>query len=483
MLHCKDINKISELKNGFTHRWLEPDFISSSLKCFSFSNLSKVVSEVKVKGYSFEWVMTILLSMPFIAANTVHSMLNGCVKHHIEAKKDTFYRIKNSQSVCWRMLLWMFAAKFKALSNSRLERPNGPRCMVFDDTILAKTGKSIEMVSRVFDHVSQRYVLGFKLLLMGYWDGVSFIPLDFSLHRERGQNQEKPFGLKKKELRKQHRTKRQSGSFSDERIREADMSKIDCAIKMFRRAISQGFIVDYLLMDSWFTCEAFVNVVLSVKRHSVHLIGMYKTARTKFLYNNGMYTHKQIRNMTGKPKRCRKLGFYYTEALVCFKGKPIRLFFSKQGKNGKWKVFLCTDTKLSFIKMIEIYQIRWTIEVFFKESKQLLGLGQCQSNSFDAQVADTTITMVQYILLTMRYRIEHYESMAGLFSEVKEAAVKQRLDQRLWGLFIELMQIIAVLFEDIDEQELLEKIFQNEKVSQMINHILRDVPSQLKKAA
>jgi len=37
MLQSKDINKIAELKNGFTPRWLEPDFILSSLKCFSFS--------------------------------------------------------------------------------------------------------------------------------------------------------------------------------------------------------------------------------------------------------------------------------------------------------------------------------------------------------------------------------------------------------------------------------------------------------------
>ena len=483
MLHGKDINKISELKNGFTPKWLEPDFISSSLKCFTFSRLCKVVSEVKLKGYSFEWVMTILLSMPFIAANSVNSMLSGCVQHHIEARKDTFYRIKNNQSICWRMLLWLFAAKFKMLTDSRSNDQDTPKCMVFDDSTIVKTGKNIEMVSRVFDHVTQRYLLGFKLLVMGYWDGISFIPLDFSMHRERGKNKEKPFGLKKKELKKQHKTKRQCGSFSDERAKEVDMSKIDCAIKMFRRAISQGFLVDYVLMDSWFTCEAFVNAVLSVKKQTVHLIGMYKTAKTKFLYNGAMHTHKEIRNMTGKPKRCRKLGFYYTEAQVYFKGKPIKLFFSKQGKNGKWKVFLCTDTKLSFIKMLEIYQIRWTIEVFFKESKQLLGLGRCQSNNFDAQIADTTITMVQYILLTMKYRVEHYESMTGMFLGVKEETVKQRLDQRLWGLFIELVQIIAVLFEDIDEQELLEKIFQSEIASQIINNILRNDPNQLNKVA
>ena len=81
---------------------------------------------------------------------------------------------------------------------------------------------------------------------------------------------------------------------------------------MFKRAISLGFIVDYVLMDSWFTCDAFINAVLSVRNHTVHLIGMYKIAKTKFLYNGMMYTYSQIRNLTGKAKRCRKLGMYYT---------------------------------------------------------------------------------------------------------------------------------------------------------------------------
>jgi predicted nucleic acid-binding Zn finger protein len=474
MLQCKDINKISELKNGFTHRWLEPDFISSSLKCFTFSRLCSVVSQVKGKGYSFEWVMTILLSMPFIDATTVHSMLNGCVKHQIEAGKDTFYRLKNNPGICWRMVLWLFAAKFKALTNNCLDQNTGLKCMIFDDTLIVKTGKYIEKISWVWDHVAHKAVLGFKLLLMGYWDGKSFIPLDFSEHRERGQNKEKPFGLKKKELKKQYKKLRAKGSFSYERAEETDMSKIDCAIKMFKRAISQGFMVDYVLMDSWFTCDDFINAVLAVKKQTVHLIGMYKFVKTKFLYLGMMYTFSQVRNMTGKVKRCRKLGLYYTEAIVEFKGKTIKLFFSKQGKNGKWKTFVCTNTQLSFIQMIEIYQTRWTIEVFFKESKQLLGLGKCQSNDFDAQIADATITMIQHILLTLRYRIENYESMPGMFSEIKEAAVQQRLNQRLWGLFIELMQIITDIWGDIDEQELLERIFQNDRTREFFARLLND---------
>jgi hypothetical protein len=303
---------------------------------------------------------------------------------------------------------------------------------------------------------------------------MSFIPVDFSLHREVGKNSEKPFGLKKKELRKQPKKDRKKGSCSRERAEEADMSKIDCAIKMFKRAISKGLMADYVLMDSWFTCEAFINAVLEVKNQSINLIGMYKFVTTKFLYHEKMYTYSQIRNMTGKPKRCRKLRLYYTEAEVEYKNHFIKLYFSKQGTNGKWKVILCTNTYLSFIQMIEIYQTRWTIEVFFCETKNLLGLGKCQSNDFEAQIADITITMIQHILMTLRYRIENYETMEGLFSQIKEATIKQRLNQRLWGLFIELAQVIESEFDDIDEQEIFARISRNEEACSRIVRILED---------
>ena len=232
MLQSKDINKICELKNGFTHSWLEPEFILSSLKSFSFSSLCNCIASVKVRGYSFQVIFTILVSLPFIGSASVNSMVNGFVKHQVEAGKDTFYRLKNSPGICWRLILWLFAAKFKKLAEAGEGSTQHIRCMIFDDTIIAKTGKFIEKVSWVWDHVSNRCMLGYKLLLMGYWDGVSFIPLDFSFHREHGKNKEKPFGMKKKELKKQYKKKRNAGSFTYERATEADMSKIDVAIKM-----------------------------------------------------------------------------------------------------------------------------------------------------------------------------------------------------------------------------------------------------------
>jgi len=479
MLQSKDINKISELKNGFTPRWLEPDSILGSLKSFSFSSVSKTLAPLKQRGYSFKTIFSILISLPFVGIPTINSFVESMLAEHIKARKDVFYRLKNNARIPWRRILWMFGLKFiKVVSAHGETTSTSPRCLIFDDSFLLKTGRYIEKISRMFDHVSKRYLLGYKLLVMGYWDGISLIPLDFSLHRERGKNKDKPFGLKKREYRKQYRKKREKGSHSWERSREADMTKIDSALKMFWRAISQGVKIDYLLMDSWFTCEAFITAVKRVKKQTVHLIGMYKIPRTKFKYQGDKFTYNQIRNRLGKAKRCRKLRLHYKEAIVEYNGVPIKMFFSRKGSNGKWRVFITTDTALSFIKMIEIYQIRWTIEVFFKESKQLLGLGRSQSNDFDAQIADTTITMIQHLLLTMKFRFDHYETKGALFRDIREGLIQARLDERLWGLFIEVLKVIQVLYDEIDEMEIMEKIFKDERAYKMLSKLLPEVSRQ-----
>ncbi len=203
-------------------------------------------------------------------------------------------------------------------------------------------------------------------MALTYWDCTSCIPVDFSVHREKGKNKDKPYGLKKKENKKQHKKKREHDSRGYDRAKETDISKIESAVAMIKRALSKGLEVDYLLMDSWFTCWRFIELVLKKKGWGLHLIGMYKIAKTKFDYNGEQLTHSQIRNRLGKPKRCRKLRFYYKEAILKYKTKRLKLFFSRQGKNGKWKVFITTNLALSFIQMLEIYNIRLTIEVFLR---------------------------------------------------------------------------------------------------------------------
>jgi hypothetical protein len=90
MLQSKDINKLADLINGFTPRRLEPDFILSSLKCFSFSAVRKCLNPLKQRGYSFESIFSCLICLPFLVLQTVHSFTGCVLAKHVEARKDAF---------------------------------------------------------------------------------------------------------------------------------------------------------------------------------------------------------------------------------------------------------------------------------------------------------------------------------------------------------------------------------------------------------
>ena len=57
--------------------------------------------------------------------------------------------------------------------------------------------------------------------------------------------------------------------------------------------------------------------------------------------------------------------------------------------------------------------------VFLFTDHKNLNLGKSQSNYFNAQVADTTICLMQYILLALYKRFESYETIGGIFRNSK----------------------------------------------------------------
>jgi IS4 transposase len=126
-----------------------------------------------------------------------------------------------------------------------------------------------------------------------------------------------------------------------------------------------------------------------------------------------------------------QFNYYYHHYITQIEGLKVTVFISKREKNGKWHILISTDTAIKFVKAIEVYSIRWTIEVFFKEMKQLFGLGKCQSTNFDVQIAQITITMTQYLLTSIRYRMEAYETIGGLFKDLKQDYIENKLNIRI----------------------------------------------------
>ena len=80
--------------------------------------------------------------------------------------------------------------------------------------------------------------------------------------------------------------------------------------------------------------------------------------------------------------------------------------------------------------------------------------------------------MIQHILVTLRYRFDHYESKGALFKGIEEDIIQYRLSERLWALFIELVRIIEILYDEIDSTDIMVKLFNDQKAYEILKRVL-----------
>jgi len=561
MQQNKSINKIStvsadEMKNV--------DTLFHTLTTMKIARIGAFFDSVKRCGANVSDILMLLLLMPFFHLKSVPLLVkSGMAQSHqgIDCGNSVYYDLKNNPKVNWRSLLYLVALRFRNLSGQL--NPNltkAVRAFIFDDSPLPKTSHKTELVSRVHDHVSGDFILGYKILVMGYWDGLSFYPIDFSIHREKGaqietvkqkletankrlrsqrqvlkeleqelgevqqrlqiakkngkNNQTKAaikqieqavskvirakqklkeaalkyseienkaielrqelketkkrypeYGLTKNQMSEQFKKLRNAQTPGAQRVEEADMKKTTCMMDMLKRAIRRGFQADYVLTDSWFCSLDLIKLIASLnKKDNINLLTMAKMGITKYQLtsNNQFYNaHELLTKFERKAINARSHKAKYFKVAVTYGGIRINLFFVKMGRCNSWKLLITTDLTMGFQKLMNIYQIRWSIEVFFRESKQYLNLGKCKSTCFDAQIADTTISMAQYVILSFHQRISEYGSFDGVFASALEDAMQSSMASEMQKLF---WLIVEMFCENagVDIIEFTGSLFRNE---------------------
>jgi len=472
MLHIKSKKLVNNLQEICLGENQIVEKIMSHLDILMNRRLFPTQTAIKMRGYRPSSLLKTLFILPYLSLPNVSSIYKSGVKHITHAGKDAFYELKNNSKINWRGFLDGTVRRFikEVQANAEPAEQFVLRCFIVDDTFCEKTGKCIEMIGHVWDHVVQKYLLGFKILVLGYWDGKSFIPLDFSFHGEQGKNPAKPQGMTKKELKNRFHMKSDDDACpAKERVGEYFVNKLEIAVSMINRAVKNGLMAQYVLADSWFINETFISGIRNIRKGLLHVIGMC-SANKNFDIDGKGYKQAALIAKHGKGKKTnRKLKMQYFTLYAEYKGIPMKLFFVKQGygNNNNWKLVITTDQRISFQKAIEIYQIRWTIEVFFKEAKGNLQLGKSQSNYFNAQIADTTICLTQYILLALLKRFENYETIGGAFKNSKQALLESTLVERILEIFLQIMKELIELL-NIDYEEVIEKLLHKDTSERMI---------------
>ncbi len=457
MLLIKDSHKLFEFKEYFNSPTKAISHLIDIFAVFSGKSIIRGVFAVKSKGIPLVNLLQTLILMPFLGASNVNSLFKRHYHLFYDGEKDCLYDTLRNPNTDWRKLLLNFSKCFiKNVDKNTLKQ--GLSFFIADDSDLEKRTPFFENISRVFNHVTKTYPFAYKALALGYSDGKSFIPLDFSLHNEKGKK--KNFGLTPKQRKEQYCKKRDGSSCGAKRKRELRINKGLNLIKMLKRAVKHGIMADYLLTDSWFMSENMITEIRKIKKGAIHILSMCRMDKRKYLTDDGEFNAAKLRKQNKHlMKRSKKHRSTYIELEVEYKGIKVKLFFIRLSKRSKWRLLVTTNTLLKFTEVYELYANRWAIEVFFKECKQLLGLGKNQSRDFDSQIASTTISFIQYTILALYKRYNEYETIGGLFNTGKTAITEQVFSDRIKILFIELLEtLVGILNLSIELDETISTI-------------------------
>ena len=368
--------------------------------------------------------------------------------------KDTIYRLKNSVHINWLRFTTLLSASVIKETIEPLTDENRRNAFIIDDSVFERNrSKTVELLAKVFDHAHHRYVRGFRMLTLGWSDGVSFIPINSCLlsteNRENRINEAKQVN------------KQAFGA----KIREMAQSKAtEVMLNLIQEAQTAKIKAKYVLFDSWFTCP---KTILALKKMHLDTVAMVKkTDKIQFLYHGEMLSDKQIFN---RNKKRRGRAKYLLSVMVDVCGEtniPAKLVFVRnRNKKSDYLVLISTDTSLTEQEIIQLYGKRWDIEVFFKTSKSVLKLtDECRSISYDAMCTQTAIVFARYIFLAIAMREKKDDRSIGpLFYEICdeiaditfEDALKklelflEKLVQQFNGISVDICTLIAEFIADL----------------------------------
>ena len=312
----------------------------------------------KEKGVSPVAVFRVLVTLVFTGKNLFRTFEVG---GSCGMAKDTVYRFLNSVHTHWRRFLLLLSSRVIRQELDPLTGAANMKVLIADDTLYRRNrSKHVELLSRVFDHTDHRYYRGFRMLTLGWSDGISFLPVSCALlASSKEKNRLVPL-----------RTDLDRRTNGAKRRREGICKATDVLVEMVAEAVAKGIHASHLLFDSWFAFPATMRKLLA---KGVHTLCMLKVTGKIFYRYQGKDLHlaaiyRKIRKRRG---RAKILASVMVEIGEDDKGIPIpaKIVFVRDRRSKKWLALLSTDTALGNEEMITAYKRRWDIEVFFQDGQ------------------------------------------------------------------------------------------------------------------
>ena len=367
--------------------------IQKFFRRYQISGILKKCNAYKEQGFS---VVTLIQYLFCLVFRNRSMFLDMQSEKAPEFRKDTVYRLKNSTHIDWKRFTTLLSASIITDTIEPLTSENRRNAFVVDDSIYERKGaKKAELLAKVYDHASHRYTRGFRMLTLGWSDGVTFLPVNSCL-----------LSSEKESSRINESCDVEPNSNGAKARKFATKKATEVIPELISDAMKAGIRANYVLFDSWFSSP---KVIRSMKELGLDVVAMVKkSSRIHYCFQGQMCSCMDIFSHC-KHRRGRSRYLLSVPVEICGEDAATiaaKLVFVRNRSNRKdYLVLLSTDTSLTEDEIIQLYGKRWDIEVFFKTCKSVLRLTkECRSLSYDAMCAQTAIVFTRYMFLAVGVR-------------------------------------------------------------------------------
>ncbi|MFD3155484.1 transposase (plasmid) [Haloimpatiens sp. FM7330] len=444
-------NKDKQL-NFTINRFFKDNKIGSILRKCNFS---------KQKGFSCITVFKYIFTLIFTGKNLFRTFES---KKNINFSKDVIYRFLNSPNFNWRKFLLILSSSIIRNVIIPLTSKDRVNVLIVDDSLYSRNrSKSVELLANVHDHVTRKFVKGFRLLTLGWSDGNTFLPLGFTLlSSEKEKNRICP--------QNESIDKRTNGA---KLRKEAILKSPSAMMCLLKQAAKYKIPASYVLFDSWFTYPKILIQILQLKLNTIAMVKamprVYYNYNGKLLNLKGLYASLKKKRGRAKILSSVIVGIGSDENGNEVKAKIV--FVRDRNRKRNWLALISTDISLDDNEIIRIYGKRWDIEVFFKMNKSFLKLvKEFQGRSYDSMVSHTSIVFTRYIMLALENRKNNdVRTIGGFFY--------QCCDELQDIQFCEVMRIIIDILKNVLSEKLL---LSKELIDSIIDNFITALPCYIK---
>ena len=434
--------------------------IQKFFRRYRVSDILKQCNAYKGQGFSIIELIQYLFCLVFRNRSMFLDMQSEKTPNF---RKDTIYRLKNAVHIHWLRFTTLLSAKIISDTISPLTSDKRRNAFIVDDTLFERKGSTkVELLARVYDHAEHCHTRGFRMLTLGWSDGVTFLPVNSCLL---SSNQEKNRITESIPV---------DSKSNGAKARKLAVKKATEAISdLITEAQKAGIQANYILFDSWFSSP---KVIRAMKGKNLDVVAMVKrSSKIHYCFEGEMRSCKDIfKCCKHRPGKSRYLLSVTVEIVGNEKeDMPIAaklVFVRNRSKRNDYLVLLSTDTSLTEEEIIQLYGKRWDIEVFFKTCKSVLKLTkECRSLSYDAMCAQTAIVFMRYMFLAVGVREDSDLRSAGpLFCLVAD----ELADISFVDAFEKLQLFLQKLLEGF--------VAQNESLRELAMDFIASLPTEVK---